>query len=226
MTYRPTGARRVPGGGDNGLIGSLAAFLDEDFIQKIFLLGATALLTGFGVPWIKSRLDDQKFRQQKTFESELARQSTVLESQAKLLDDLSDLLWDFLLLSLAVTFYALHKHKEKFKKAWDTYDEKNWEYFGNIRATLSTARRLTSPTTHEALFAVYNDWFMEFDKELTRVGQLGLNSSEWRTLHDRIYSEGVPLIDRALTELAMELKLAGSNAGRRPEDDPRLPRAE
>jgi hypothetical protein len=172
----------------------------------------TAVLTGLLVPWIKSRLDDQKFRQQKIFESELARQSTVLESQAKLLDDLSDLLWDFLLLSLSVTFYAKHKNKERFKKAWETYDEKNWEYFGNIHAALSTARRLTSPTTHEALVTVYSDWFMDFDSELTRVGRFGLNSSEWSALHDRIYSKGVPLIEGALTELAMELKLAGNKA--------------
>jgi RNAse (barnase) inhibitor barstar len=96
----------------------LAALFSDSFYRALPLLAATALLTGFLVPVIKSQLDDRKLRQQKVFESELARQSKVIESQAKLLDDLSDLLWGFLLLSLAVTFYATHESKEKFKKAW------------------------------------------------------------------------------------------------------------
>lgn len=175
---------------------------------------ATAALTGVLVPAIKIWLDDRKFREQKVFEAELARQSKVIEAQATLLDDLSSLLWGFLLLSLAVTFYAKHENHQKFKVAWQTYDEKNWEYFGKIRATISAARRLTSPTTHKALMAVYDGWFRAFDTSLSDAYRQRLQpgSNGWSALHHRIYAEGVPLIDFALTGLAEELKLAGSKA--------------
>ena len=192
----------------------LAAVFNDAFYRALLLLVATAALTGFLVPVIKSYLDDRKFRDQKVFEAELARQSKVIESQAKLLDDLSRLLWGFLLLSLAVTFYAKHGNHKKFEVAWQTYDEKNWEYFGNIRAAISAARRLTPPTTHKALMAVYDDWFMDFDTSLTNAYKQRLRpgSNGWSALHDRIYAEGVPRIDLALTGLAEELKLAGSKA--------------
>jgi hypothetical protein len=72
---------------------------------------------------------------------------------------------------------------------------------------------LTSPTTHAALLTVYNDWFMKFDKELTRVASLGLKSSEWSALNKRIYSDSVPRIDSALNELAKELKLTRREPG-------------
>ena len=156
----------------------VGALFNESFVQGLLLLLATAGLTGLLVPVIKGRIDDRKLREQKIFESDLARQSKVIEAQAKLLDDLSDLLWGFLLLSLEVTYYAIQGNDEKYESAWQKYDQKSWEYFGTIRAAISRARRLTAPNTHQALLGVYDAWFMDFDLALTRMARSARDLSD------------------------------------------------
>jgi hypothetical protein len=190
---------------------------DESFVQGLLLLLATAGLTGLLVPLIKGRIDDRKLREQKVFESELARQGKVIDAQAQLLDDLSQQLWAFLLASLEVTYYAVQNNEEKFANAWKSYDEHSWKYFGSIRATISRARRLTSPQTHDAFLAVYDKWFMDFDLQLSNLARAGTSRPDaWSALHARIYDEGVPLIDGALADLARELKLEGGDVHAQP----------
>jgi hypothetical protein len=193
---------------------TVGSVFDKSLVQGLLLLAATAVLTGLLVPWIKGRVDDRKFREQKVFEAELARQSKVIESQAKLLEDLSDLLWAFLLLSLEVTYYAQQHNESKFDEAWLKYDNGSWEYFGKIRAALSRARRLTSQETLEALTGVFESWFMGFDLELTQKARAGLEDSDpfhpWRDLHRRIMEDGFQRVDGALTDLAQELQLVGA----------------
>jgi hypothetical protein len=191
----------------------VGALFDDAFLQGFLLLLATAAITGLLVPLIKGRIDDRKFREQKVFESALARQGKVIDSQAKLLEDLSQLLWAFLLLSLEVTYYAEQSDSEKFAIAWQKYDETAWDYFGRIRAEISKARRLTSDPTYEALLSVYNTWFMDFDLDLTRMARAStLDDSEWSVLHGRIYNEGVASVDGVLVDLASELQLTGRDA--------------
>jgi hypothetical protein len=192
----------------------LGALLNDSFLQGLLLLLATAAITGLLVPVIKGRIDDRKLREQKVFESELARQSKVIEAQARLLEDLSQMLWGFLLLSLEVTYYATRRDEEKFQDAWRVYDASSWDYFGKIRAEISKARRLTSPETHDALLSVYDAWFMGFDLDLTSAARsYKVGDPAWPDLHNRIYGEGVVRIDGALTDLAEELQLTTGDVG-------------
>jgi hypothetical protein len=181
----------------------------DAFLQAFFLLVVTAALTGLLVPLVKARVDDRKFREQKVFESALARQSKVIESQAELLDSLADLLWSFLLLSLGVTYYATLGDKAKLKIAWTTYDSEAWSYFGKLRAEISKARRLTSPEIHAELLSVYEQWIVGgFDYDLTQAvkGGSGTSDEVWKELHFRIFDEGTARIDDVLNGLAEELR--------------------
>jgi hypothetical protein len=181
----------------------------DSFLQALFLLVVTAGLTGLLVPLVKARVDDRKFREQKIFESDLARQGKVIDAQAALLESLSDLLWSFLLLSIGVTYYAMQGDKAKLKAAWATYDTEAWSYFGKLRAEISQARRLTSPELHAELLSVYEQWFMGFDLDLTQAvkGGSDVSADAWRELHFRVYREGTTVIDDVLTRLAEELRL-------------------
>lgn len=67
--------------------------LDQAFLEKIILLVLTALITGFGIPYVLKRVEQRKLREQKKFEDDLARQGKIIEAQSKLLGDLSQLLW-------------------------------------------------------------------------------------------------------------------------------------
>jgi hypothetical protein len=188
---------------------SLDVLASESFLQGLFLLVATAGLTGLLVPTIKGRLDDRKYREQKIFDAEIARQSKVIDAQAQLLDDLSHLLWGFLLLSLEVTYYAQQGNREKFDAAWRQYDDEGWTYFTKIRAEISKARHLTSPEIHDELLDVYARWFPALDFDLAAMARTDtpLEQTGWDDLHARIAREGAKLVEDVLNDLAEELRL-------------------
>lgn len=191
------------------MIAALDVFTSDSFLQSLFLLIATAALTGLLVPILKGRLDDRKFREQKVFEADLARQAKVIDAQASLLSDLSDQLWTFLLLGLEVTYYAQQRNQEKFEAAWRVYDDEAWSYFGKIRAEISKARRLASAETHADLQRVYREWFMGFDARLVAQVASGrdLADESWLDLHAQVSGEGAELVDDVLNRLAEELRL-------------------
>jgi hypothetical protein len=179
-----------------------------EFLQGLFLLVVTAVLTGLLVPVIKGRLDDRKYRDQKVFESELSRQEKVLDAQAALLKDASEVMWSFYLLSLKVTWYSATGNEERFDVAWKEWDEESWLLFGRLRAEISKARRLTSPAIHEELLDVHDFWFRRFSVELERmVRRRDIGTRESVDFHNHTYRENTKLIDDALTHLAEELRL-------------------
>jgi hypothetical protein len=189
----------------------------EEFLQGLFLLVVTAGLTGLLVPMIKGRLDDRKYRDQKVFESELSRQEKVIDAQATLLKDASEVMWSFYLLSLKVTWYAASGNEERFDAAWQEWDQESWLLFGRLRAEISKARRLTSPTIHAELLNVHDIWFRRFSLQLEEmVRQRNLGTGESVAFHNRTYLENTQLIDDALTHLAEELRL---NERAVPQDD-------
>lgn len=183
----------------------------EPFLQGLFLLIVTAVLTGLLVPVVKARLDDRRYREQKLFESELARQAKVIDAQATLLDGLSDLLWGFLLAALGVTYYAERGDAAKLTEAWARYDAEAWVFFARLRAETSKAQRLTSHDVYEELLRL-NEWFMPFDAQLTNAVASGLEAGAdaWTQLSRRTQGEGAALVDGVLTRLAQELRLTPS----------------
>ena len=194
----------------------------EEFLQALFLLVTAAGLTGLLVPAVKGRVDDRKYREQKVFESELSRQEKVIEAQAALLEDASEVLWDFYLLFLKVTWYAASDNEERFDAAWQEWDEESWALFGRLRAEISKARRLTTPTVHAELLNVHEIWFRRFSLELERMvrqRKLGtIGTRESMDFHNRTYLENTKLIDDALTHLAEELRLGEGAIFRRGDD--------
>ncbi len=160
---------------------------------------------------MKARLDDRRYREQKLFESELARQAKVIDAQATLLDGLSDLLWGFLLAALGVTYYAERGDQAKLTEAWARYDAEAWAFFARLRAETSKAQRLTSHDVYEELLLL-NEWFKPFDAQLTDAvaSGLGTGADAWTQLSRRSLGEGPALVDGVLTRLAQELRLTPS----------------
>src|SRR5262245_6434023 len=123
------------------------------FFFNVALVVITGLFTYLLVPLIlkvvdarkqqeQKEIDDRKMREQKMFEAELARQSKIIDAQAKFLEDISLLLWDLLLSSNKVVYYAIEeKDPEGYKIAAKNYDESSWISFLKIRAEISKARR-------------------------------------------------------------------------------------
>ncbi len=180
----------------------------ESFIQSLLLLGATAALTGVLVPLIKGYMDDRKFRQQKLFEAELARQGKVIEAQVQLLESLAQLLWDFQLLAIAVTYYKTLPDEKRYQLAFDEYDKQSWVFFSKIRTEISKARRLTSERTYQGLLKYYEDWLMKNDNALMSLVKRHASHEDWLNHHNLLFN-GAEETDRVMTQLAEEFRLVG-----------------
>lgn len=199
------------------------------FGESVILLMLTAVLTGLGVPIVKSvwdnitlkkqkAFDDERLRSQKQYEADLARQASVIDAQVKFLDELAAVLWGYQKLLLRITYYATTENKEKHEAAFDTYDLQSWDLLSSILALISKARRLASVEIQERLENLYESLVLKVDNEVlalrwadSRAGTL--STSGWRTLANFLFGEMRAEIDAILTALAEQLRLSGREAG-------------
>jgi hypothetical protein len=190
----------------------LLQLLSASFTENVLLLLVTAVLTGLLVPLVKGYMDDKKYRQQKQFEAQLARQTKVIESQVALLESMSQLLWQFHMSYLEVSYYAKAGNIKRYDAALSEYDRKSWEYFIKIGAEIGKAQRLTSDSTYQKLKEFFDDWVRVVDNDIARLAATKAKQDVWAKHHDRAYIEGGRKIDEVLTILTKEFLLEGGQS--------------
>jgi hypothetical protein len=186
--------------------------LGEDFFGKIVLLLIAALVTGYAVPMILKRVDERKLKAQKIFEADLTRQQKVIDAQAQLLDNLSQLLWTFQLSAIEVTYYHGRNDSALYDKALHKYEENAGNVLGKVRAEISKALRLTSAETYTELKELYYDGLLTLDIRLRDLieGQ----ANDWVEFNQYAVYEFADRVDNVLRNLADELRLdRRTNAG-------------
>lgn len=183
--------------------------LTEGFFENILFLFLTAALTGFLIPYILKRIDDRKLREQKEYDAETARQSKLIETQAKFLDDFSQLLWDFRYMCMKVVYHR-NNNPEKYNTTKLAYDEQVWDVLSRIRNEISRSRRLVSEKAYQKLLKLYEE-IVDLDKRVSALmaakGSIERPSEESSNLHSFIYSEVTEQIDDVINLLATELRL-------------------
>jgi hypothetical protein len=190
----------------------------QNFRENTILLVLTASLSGFLIPYILRKvderklreqkiIDDRKLREQKEFEAELARQNKIIEAQAQLLDNLVQLLWEFHLLVLAVSYHKVNHDQARYEAAVEEYAEKAWMYFGKIRTEISKASRLTSNETYQTLL-IFIDSLIELDIRLATLIRKDAPHEEWKIHHDFVFQTLTSQVDKIVSLLAEELRLS------------------
>ncbi len=174
-------------------------------LEDFALLGATAVVTGLGVPLVKGHMDERRLAQQRVAEEQLARDTKFIDSQAELLDELSTTLWDFAGLALSVSYYRAFGSPAQGEQAWATYDEKSFEMLTRFRATVSRAQRLVSPETHAKLVELFDWWFRDLDPRLSTLARSGGDVAEWTSHHQAAMDELFPRTDAALDAVADDI---------------------
>jgi hypothetical protein len=179
------------------------------FNQNVALIVITAGLTGLLVPTVKAFMDQRHFRRQKDYETELARETAVLDAQVKLLEDLSDVLWEYVLSLIAVSYYKCNGNEQRFGKALDAYEEMSGSRLGRMQAEFSKARRLVSPDRWRELQDLYGT-FLKLD---LRIGELRSSddASAWSSQHHAAFGVQGQISD-VLAHVASELQLLGAQA--------------
>jgi F0F1-type ATP synthase membrane subunit b/b' len=185
------------------------AFFSQSFLQNIFFLGLTALITGFGVPLVLKMIEDRKLRQQKKFEADLARQGKILEAQSKLLDDVTTLLWKWRYLAKKVVYYGADKRDtERYKVAKKEYDEKNWDLIEQFRVEISRSRRLASERAYNRLNSLYEYIVGELDVQISDlISSKELDVKKSKEIADTFSKEVSKRLDHEIDDLASELNL-------------------
>ncbi|MBD1860739.1 MULTISPECIES: hypothetical protein [Trichocoleus] len=193
--------------------------LSQNFRESAILLVLTASLSGFLVPYILKKvderklkeqkiIDDRKLREQKEFEAELTRQNKVIEAQAQLLDTLVQLLWEFHLLVLSVSYHKVNHDQARYEAAVEEYAEKAWMYFGKIRPEISKASRLTSNEIYQTLLIFCTDSLMGLDIRLATLIRKEAPHEEWKIHHDFVFQTLTSQVDEIVSLLAEELRLS------------------
>lgn len=182
--------------------------LNQAFLEKIVLLVLTALITGFGIPYVLKRVEERKLREQKKFEADLARQGKIIEAQSKLLDDLSQLLWKWRYLAKKVLYYGAQENTERYDLARRQYDESVWDILNEFRAEISRSRRLVSEHAYERLDSLYNYVVHDIDVKISDIiARDELDTKKSRGMAERFSVEVSKKIDDAIDDLASELNL-------------------
>jgi hypothetical protein len=185
---------------------------DANFAQNVTLLALTAVVTGFLVPYILKEIESRKTLEQKDREAALARQEKLIDSQAALLDSLSQILWKWRYVCMRVAYYGAEGMENQFDQAACTYDDEVWDIFDSFRGEISRSRRLISEDAYAKLLRIYKEQLVALDLELKQAraqtaSQLSRRAA-FLDLNRRIYDETSRVIDDVLNDLAIELKLS------------------
>lgn len=182
--------------------------IDQAFLQNVALLLLTALVSGFGIPYVLKNIEDRKLKEQKRFGAELARQEKLIESQSKLLDDLTKLLWKWRYLAKTVVYYCALDNRKRYEAAKTQYEDSVWEILNEFRTEISRARRLVSEGAFRNLNSLYDYVVHDIDSKVSAlIVDDKYDIQGCRQMAERFSVEVSDKLDDALNELATELQL-------------------
>jgi RNAse (barnase) inhibitor barstar len=187
-------------------------YFNQAFLEKVILLVITALLTGFGIPYVLKRIEERKLREQKKFEADLVRQSKIIEAQSKLLDALSGLLWNWRYLAKKVVYYGAEENMERYDSAKKQYEEDIWGILYEFRIEISKSRRLVSETAYARLDSLYKYVVGEIDVKISDIIHANeLDAKKSKEMAKRFSVEVSKKLDDSIDDLASELNLKVKN---------------
>jgi hypothetical protein len=179
------------------------------FIQSLLLVLVIAVLAVVLVPPIKARMDRHRLRAERRFQAEVTRQEIVIESQAELLDNISELLWGLVTMALEVAYHKREPAGEQLAaEAFQLYNDQVWDYLADLRSEVSQAARLVSPQAAEQLDGVRQEWLDKAHMLLVKLARLEEASKEqWKSYDDYLLDEFSAKVDSVISAIAQETGL-------------------
>ncbi len=179
----------------------------KSFIESVLLLILTAILTGFLVPYISSKLAYRKFKEQKLFEAEIARQSKIIESQNELLVELERLITAFRYRGVNIIWSA--KSPAEYQESRKSYEDNAWKFFIDMETAIGKASRLTSPDVYKELEKFYNE-IKNLDMTLVKLLKRDAAAEEFKEIMPKFGHECRKNLKKMLDMLAQDYGLSKS----------------
>lgn len=179
------------------------------FLQSLLLVFVIAVLAFVLVPPIKARMDRHRLRAERQFQAEVIRQEIVIESQAMLLDNISELLWGLVTMALEVAYHKREPAGERLAaEAFQLYNDQVWDYLADLRSEVSQAARLVSPQAAEQLDGVRQEWLDKAHMLLVKLARLEEASKEqWKSYDDYLLDEFSAKVEAIISAIAQETGL-------------------
>jgi hypothetical protein len=202
----------------------------KNLVLSLLLIGVTSLL----IPIVLKQIDDRKAVDQQRLQDQLARQDTILDAQAALLDTMAADFWQYELYASDVVI----SRDERFgqddwhQRAVDAYYAQTGPLLGKMRAEISTLLRLAPRANYEAFLRLYDEEVLPLDScllELMKLEQATpttdgdaepvrcaasegkYGGASWETLAAAIVDEALAeSLDRAFADLAAAFRLQGT----------------
>ncbi|MBD3886373.1 hypothetical protein IFO70_32315 [Phormidium tenue FACHB-886] len=194
----------------------------QDFLEKVLLLILTAGVTGLLIPYVlrivderkaqkQKEIDDRRLREQKLYEAALLRQNKIIDAQVQLLDNLANLIREYQLLAIEVSYFNPIEQSDLYSAAAKEYDKRTGAIFAKIRAEISKALHLTSTDTYQELRELYYKELIPLDMKLYGLMKKQRDAKQkipdWKHFNENTVHDLGDVIDNTLNNLAKELRL-------------------
>lgn len=158
----------------------------EAFIEKVFLLLLTVILSGLAIPYVLSRINASDSARQQILAESRARQEALIQAQSNLLNDFSDVVLTYETLALDVSWYgtSFARNDELLEKSFTRYNDQLVELISKWRILASRAQVLAAPGIGEEMLIFLNQKvFLEQDEPIVRLYHQNASSAEWDRQH-------------------------------------------
>jgi hypothetical protein len=170
--------------------------LNESFAEKIVIIIITACITGLLIPYIFKKVGDSQ-----------ARNESMIQSQAKLFEDVTDALIKYQTLAIDVSFYRFPGQEDDnmYQKAYERYSENAPVFFSTMRTLIIKTKVLASPKQGEKL----DSFLVKIagqDVEIIKLHNANGSPARWK----QQYSYNQQMLEgcnQLLSELALAMRI-------------------
>jgi hypothetical protein len=190
----------------------------SDLARNLVLLLATAVTSGLLVPYVLGRIDHRRSENQRERETQVARESKVIDAQVRLLDSLSRVLWRWRYLVMKVTYYGSRSDGQRYEVACQEYDTGVWDVLNRFRLEVSRSQRLASEAVHGKLLEFYQ-LMVDTDIRVREIQESDRDPVKMAIAHSdlnhEVFNDVTARIDGILNDAAHEMGLSGATPARR-----------
>jgi hypothetical protein len=159
------------------------ALSSESFVEKAAIVVLTAVLSSVLGPALISYFNSKATERDKEAEAVRARNTAILQAQAKLLDEVSETVLAYETLALDVSWFRTRRarNEDQHKKAFARYSERAVDLVARWRALASRSRTLASPAISDKLDAFLLRVFDEQDTPINQLYGRDAPESDWES---------------------------------------------
>jgi hypothetical protein len=183
----------------------------ESFVEKLMLLLITAALSGLLLPYVLTRYNNSVAARQKAADIARSKNESILQAQAKLVEDLAAVVLTYETLALDVTWFrtSVAKDEKMYQRAYERYSDRIVDLISTWRSLTARSQTLTSPSVSVKIGDFLARVFSEQDTPLVALSRANASEKEWEDQHYRneeMLTEAHLLVSQIMDDIGLSTK--------------------